>query len=133
MRIWKEKKGFFLILIVIFILAAACAMAVWQYLNSGAGTVAKIFQNGELIREVDLTHVDSPYSFTVQAADGGFNTIQVEQGKIGIIDADCPDKICQNMGMVSSTAYPISCLPHRLMIRIEKGKKNSEGLDAFTG
>ena len=43
-----------------FILAAACSMAVWQYLNSGAGTVAKIFQNGELIREVDLTHVDSP-------------------------------------------------------------------------
>ena len=132
MKIFKEKKSLYLTLIIVFILAAAASVILWQHLHSGPGTIAKIYQDGKLVREVDLTYVDSPFSFTIKSSAGGYNTIQVESGKIGVSDTDCPDKVCQRMGMVSSTAYPISCLPHKLIIHIENSTPSPDGLDAIT-
>ena len=59
------------------------------------------------------------------------NTLQLEEGSAKMILADCPDKLCVKMGMVSSAAYPISCLPHRLVIQIEDDKEETP-VDAVT-
>ena len=45
--------------------------------------------------------------------------IRVEPGRIAVIGADCPDKVCVEAGWRSDSASPIVCLPHRLVIRIE--------------
>lgn len=129
-----KKKSLILALIVICILVTASILLYLQYSGSEAGTTAQIYQDGELIREVDLTHVDAPYSFTVTTKDGNHNTIQVESGAIGIIDASCPDKVCQHTGMVSSTLYPISCLPNKLVIQLisDSTAAATEPLDGVT-
>ncbi len=46
--------------------------------------------------------------------------IRVEPGRIAVTAADCPDKVCVDAGWRSDSASPIVCLPHRLVIRIEK-------------
>ena len=79
---------------------------------------------------MSLTDVASPYEFQVEASDGGYNLIRVEKGAIGIKDADCPDKICQQRGMVSDTGYPVTCLPHKRVIQIERLTASSDGIDA---
>ena len=43
---------------------------------------------------------------------------------------NCPDKICQQRGMVSDTGYPVTCLPHKLVIQIERLTAASDGIDA---
>lgn len=80
--------------------------------------IADIYQNGKLIQSIPLNHVQEPYIITLTDTDGGTNTIEVRQSAIGIIAADCPDKICVNQGFIINSLTPITCLPHRLVIEI---------------
>lgn len=131
MDILKDKKMIILSLAILAILLAS-ASALWLQAHSDpedgletTGTkTALLYQNGQLIRRIPLTK-GADNTFTIESDGGGSNTIQVADGKIGIIDADCPDKLCVKMGMVSSAAYPISCLPHRLVIQIEDDKEET--------
>lgn len=111
-------------------LAAVCIL-IYQQQAADTGKAAAIYQDGKLIREVSLDDSQNPYTFTIDSSDGGYNTICVGDGKIGVIDTDCPDKICQDMGMISGTAYPISCLPHKLVIRILPGAGESQDIDTI--
>lgn len=76
--------------------------------------VAEIYVDGRLHSTVSLSE-DS--EFTVESSYGS-NTIQVADGRIAVISADCPDKVCVASGAISGGAVPIICLPHRLEIRI---------------
>lgn len=123
----KDKKALVLTALVILLLGISAAALYFQNRISGAAKTALIYQDGQLLHEIDLSHVAKPYTFTIEAPGGGCNTIRVEQGRIGISEADCPDKICQKMGMVETSSYPISCLPHKLLIKISSA---DGGLDA---
>lgn len=87
------------------------------YYGQRSGTVANIYLDNNCIRSVNLSTAENE-TFTVES-DWGFNTIRVENGRIHIIDADCPDQICITSGWLSETAIPIVCLPHKLVIRLE--------------
>lgn len=106
-----------------------------QLAENGSGKYAYIYQDGVLIREIDLTENKEAYEFTIEYssdAESGYNTILVDNGKIGISDADCPDKTCQHMGMISSTHFPITCLPHKLVIQIVDDAPEKEAPDTIT-
>lgn len=120
----------YFILTGVLLLIAAAALVI-QFLSADSGTVAQIYQNGTLIKEINLSAVKEDYTFDI-TTDTGYNQIRVTNGAIGVIDADCPDKVCQNMGMVSSTAVPISCLPHKLIIKLtsDDSSDNSDEPDA---
>ena len=81
--------------------------------------VATITLDGEVLDEIDLTEVQSAYSFTVTGKDGLTNTVLVEPGRIRVERADCPDG-----------SQPIVCLPNRLIIQIQGG---GDALDAAAG
>ena len=89
------------------------------YTRPAPGTVANIYREGVPLCSVDLSLVTEPYEFTL-TDERGSNVIRVEPGRIAVIDADCPDRICVEAGWLSDSASPIVCLPHRLVIRIEK-------------
>ncbi len=124
---FKNKKTLFLTLFILLILILSAAVLLIRYFTAGKAGTARIYQDGALVREIDLSDIAAPYTFTITSTDGSYNTIKVEQGAIGVTDADCPDKTCRNMGMVRSSAYPISCLPHKLLIQIAD---NDSGIDA---
>lgn len=48
--------------------------------------------------------------------DGRINTVQIENGKIRVLEADCPDHTCVRMGWLKSGSLPIVCLPNHLII-----------------
>lgn len=91
---------------------------------------ACLVQDGKVLQVIDLQKVDTPYEFDVFSADGGRNRIRVERGRIAVVDADCPDKICVHQGYIDTGAVPIVCLPHKLSVSISAAKA---GLDATTG
>lgn len=86
--------------------------------------VARIYQNGVLIREIDLEAVSESHVITVEGENGSYNNILVEKGKISVIEASCPDHVCINQGTISDGITPIVCLPNKLVIKIE----NSENM-----
>lgn len=106
--------------IAVFIAFSVCCAGIWIYrLKSTDGyKTAQIIQNGKIIRTIDLSSVKVPYEFEVTDESGGSNTIRVDRGRIAVIDADCPDKVCVNQGYIDNGAVPIVCLPHKLSVVI---------------
>lgn len=92
---------------------------------------AQIIQDGAVIKTVGLENISEPYEFDIAAQNGGYNTVRAEKGKIGIISADCPDKICVKQGFISGASMSIVCLPHRLSIVISDDKHGAA--DAVAG
>lgn len=98
--------------------------------SSGTAKTAQIIQDGEVIRTVDLQNVRELYEFEITSENGGTNTVRVENGKIGIIHASCPDKICVKQGFITNGVLPIVCLPNKLSVVVTDGRND---LDAMAG
>ena len=115
----------FLLLIIICLFVSI----IHSQLSETAKT-AQILQDGQVIQTIDLQNVKEPYEFEIIAKNGGHNTIRVENGKIGIVHASCPDKICVKQGFSTNGTLPIVCLPNKLSVVIVN---DNDGLDAVTG
>ena len=83
---------------------------------------------GEVIDTIDLTTITTPITFTVDNGHGGFNTIQAKKGKIAIIESNCPDQLCVDLGYITNSLLPTVCLPNGLVIEIQD-HTSSENLD----
>lgn len=112
-----QKTTIILTGLILLILLLSVAALLWQWNHSTKGTTALIYQEGVIVQTIDLSNPASQGEYKI-TCDQGTNTITVKDGKIGVTDTDCPDKICQQMGMIHSSSYPISCLPHRLVIQL---------------
>lgn len=121
-----KSTKFWVILIALLLILSLAAMALTLWGKTGS-TVVSIYQNGELLRTIDLSAVEEPYTFTVDGP-AGTNTIQVEPGRIRVSHADCPDQVCVNQGWISNGVVPIVCLPNSLVIQIEGGDADIDGV-----
>ena len=99
---------------------------------AGPGSVARIEVDGQVLRRIDLAAVTQEERFTVETPRGA-NTVELRPGGIRIAEADCPDQICVNTGWLTAGYTPIVCLPHRLVIALERGSEADAGVDAVTG
>lgn len=148
----NKKLNLRLILVVGFLalVLIGSLIAMWLIHSNSQGTlVAYIYQDGELLYEIPLDLVTEPYTIEVwgntsdantatapaieQSDSGdihthssGYNLIEVRHGSIGMVDANCPDKLCVHMGFQDSAMVPITCLPNKVVIqlRIEGNKDN---------
>ena len=112
----------------IIIFAALCLICALILVVMGrrSGERAEIIVDGEVVRTVELSEDNE---FDIELGGGEFNRIRVENGRIAVIDASCPDKLCVRQGYISGGGIPIVCLPHRLSVEVTGGS----GVDAVTG
>ena len=99
-----------LILIAVLVILSLVPLAV----TSHAKKIAVVKVNGLVVREVDLS---ADETFTVEVV-GGFNVVEVRGGKISVVAADCPEKICVRRGAINRSGEIIACIPHKLLIEI---------------
>lgn len=118
-----KSTKFWIILITVILLISCIAAGIVFYSNGGGNTVC-IYQNGDLIETIHLDTVTTPYTLHIESANGGYNEISVEHGRICVSDASCPDHVCINTGWLSDGAIPIVCLPNQLVIQI-KGESSA--------
>lgn len=110
--------------------ALVCAAVIILRGTVGAqNRTAVIYHNGEVIREINLDLLSEPVEFDI-SSDGHINTVRAERGRIRMLSADCPDKICVNQGWIDNGAVPIVCLPHKITIEIKGG---ADEIDAAAG
>ena len=114
------RKNIICALIAAAVVLISFGVIAYRNFDRSEALVACVYSDGELVREIDLNDVNEPYSFTVEY-DGGYNIIDVQKGSIGVTEASCPDKICVNTGRICSGAYPVVCLPNKLVIEIKEG------------
>lgn len=106
-----------ILLSVILFLFLLGALGSLFLLLSPKEELVKILSDGKVVRTIDLSCAEDE-TFVV-AYEGRTNTIEIKNGAISVIDADCPDHTCMKMGKLSSSV-PIVCLPNRLVIKFEE-------------
>ncbi len=114
-----SKKAIVVSAAVIVLISVVLAAAALMLTSAETDGLACVYSDGKKLYAIDLDTVSEPYSLTVESAYGT-NTISVEQGRICVSEADCPDGTCVKTGWISDGIIPIICLPHRLEIKIEK-------------
>lgn len=124
---FSPEKKYRLHAAVIGGLTALCAIVCIFLIvhNSGhteaSPLIAEIYQDGRLIKSLDLNSCGDMI-FTISGNNGCYNTIEVQDGRIRITSASCPDKICVNQGFIDSPLLPITCLPNKVVITLHEAE-----------
>ncbi|MCI9071967.1 MAG: NusG domain II-containing protein [Lachnospiraceae bacterium] len=105
----------------LFLFGAAGSLAVWFRPH---GSWVNVMQDGMVLYSFDLS--STPDQTIDIEYNGSINTIQIKDGRIRVLSAECPDKTCVHMGWLESGALPVVCLPNRLVI----GFAERESVDA---
>lgn len=89
----------------------------------GAGSpavAAKIQVADQIVQELSL---DKEGMWVVQGK-GHIYTVQIKEGQIRILAADCPDQICVRTGFISRHRQSILCAPGQLIIKLDAPSGN---------
>lgn len=106
------KHRFWIALCVILLVIGLVGSIVM--LRRPHGTWIEIVQDSKVLYRLDLAGAEDQ---TIKIEyEGRVNIVQIENHKVRMLEADCPDHICMDMGWLDS-AMPIICLPNHLVIQ----------------
>lgn len=111
-----NKKRNTIILITVLAVITGIGFLIQHIYFGKSGAHAIISQRGKVVAELNL---NKPVTMTFDDSIGGTNTVEVKDGMISVIEANCENQVCVMSGKISHTGEVISCLPHALLITIQ--------------
>lgn len=120
------KKADF-ILIAAVIAAAGILLFILYGLNTGSGSYVQIEINGKAVQTLPLA---TNCKFDIESANGGINTLVIEDGSAKMTGANCPDGICTNHKSINKTGESIICLPHKVVVTVTDKNTSQNEIDA---
>lgn len=128
----KNKINKYDIALILIIIVISVLILIFGGMNTveKGKKIAYVYSNNQLVGEYTLTE-DYKTEFKVENGSG-YNVVHIEDGKVWVQDASCPDKICLHQGKISNDGEFIACLPNSLMITIEDTEKNENDSDIMT-
>ena len=114
-----KRKQLFLLgdAVAILLVALLSAGLIWAFFASGRGQSAEIVVENTVVATLSLSE-DAVYPVE---ANGHHLTVRVERGEVQVVDADCPDKVCEHTGRVSRKGASIVCAAARVTVRVVGG------------
>ncbi len=112
------KKGDRLIIIIVAAVAIIALVITMMTVSDANNKVASITVDQNPYITLPL---NKDTTVTI-ATKYGSNTIEIKDGSVKVISADCPDKICVQTKAAQKVGDIIVCLPHRLIITIQKAE-----------
>lgn len=100
---------------VIVIIAVAGLLFINGTKVKGNRVVVKI--NGVETRSYVLSE-NTEFEIKTGKKNEDSNVVVIENGKVRVTEADCPDGICKNYRPISYVGETIICLPHKVVIEI---------------
>ena len=122
MKLPLKKKDWILILIIFVV--ADIAYVSHELLKDTAKAVAVVKIDGKIAGTYDL---DEDKRIKI---NNGTNIFEIKNGKVKMVEADCPDQLCVHQRAINASGENIICLPNRVVVQIET-KADSE-IDAVT-
>ncbi|MGC8659213.1 MAG: NusG domain II-containing protein [Desulfomonilaceae bacterium] len=118
-------NGDILVILMMFLLAGSLFIFLPNRLAAGGNTVY-VTVDGKLTGRYSLSHdrlvsVNGPL---------GETKVQIQAGKVRILNSPCPNHYCVRMGAVSAGGSALVCVPNRIIVRI--GRDGFGGLDAIS-
>lgn len=85
--------------------------------------------NGSEYKKVTFSDDDKPKYLDIKTKYG-YNKLEIENGKVRVIDASCPDKLDVKQGFIKDVGEVIVCLPNRMVVEIKGEKIPEKNIDA---
>jgi hypothetical protein len=104
------------------ILVISLGASLWVLLPKEQATAVKVISEGKALYTLPLSE-DTRLEIV---STNGTNVVTVENGKVAVTEADCPDHYCMDRGWCSSGTQ-IVCLPNRLVLEFV-GKTDVDGV-----
>ena len=120
-----------LVVLLVVILAAACALAVWNRSNDAGDLTAVVTVDGTEAERIPLK--DFPDLERTYSGNGYTLRVSLSPEGIRVEEADCPTQDCVHTGHISRGGQSIVCLPARVIIQLEGGAQVDTGVDAVIG
>ena len=114
------------ILLIAGLLLLSLGLFAYQRLSRETGALAVVYVNGERSGAYPLSE-DAEIRLSAWEGDG-YNVLHIEDGYASVREASCPDKICVNSHAIRYGGESITCLPNRVVVRIEGGTAG-QGVD----
>ena len=121
----RLKRDIILVLSMVIIAAAAFLIINFAFKKDGSYAVIKV--DGKVIKTLDLNSGET--TIEVNGYQGGVNKVVINDGKVSMTEADCPDELCVKTGKISRVGETIVCLPHRVVVEI-KGSPDDDSIDS---
>lgn len=85
-----------------------------SFSNLPEGESVRIYMKGNMIESLSLRR-ELERTFKVPH---GFVSIKIQDGKIGVADSSCPQKICRSAHPISTAGERIVCAPHHFLLEV---------------
>lgn len=121
----RLKRDIILVLSMVIIAAAAFLIINFAVKKDGSYAVIKV--DGNVIKTLDFNSGET--TIEVNGYQGGVNKVVINDGKVSMTEADCPDELCVKTGKISRVGETIVCLPHRVVVEI-KGSQDDDSIDS---
>ena len=106
-----------IILIASLLLVAVVSLVVVLCTRVRTNLIATISVQNEVVETIDLSKVGDE-DFYIEGLKGKLH-IHTHDGKIAVLESNCPHQDCVKMGYVGETNHPIICAYNAVSIVIE--------------
>ena len=120
-------KGDKILVLFIVLLSFLSFAYINRYAFSEQEKFISVQVNGEEIKKILFDQQLVGHTIPVET-EFGYNLIEIGDGQVRVIEADCPDKIDVKQGYISRIGETIVCLPNKLVIEI-KGESGEDDID----
>lgn len=118
-------------LVVLCVAALAIGLAVSQWRGGTSDVLTAVVSvDGE---EIDRVSLEPAAGEKTYQAGAYTLTVEYASGSARVLLSDCPTQDCVHTGAVTRSGQSIVCLPARLIIRLEGGTADPDGVDAVLG
>ena len=106
---------------LLLVLAAAICFLWMNGTFRESGDLARLTLEGKVVMEVSLDR-DGSYALKEDPSI----RFEIKNGAAAFVDADCPDKICENEGFLSKDGQTAVCLPRKVSLTIVTAGESDE-------
>ena len=110
------------IILLAAVMVVCIGLSLWLLWPREQAAAVKVISHGKLLTTLPLSE-DTAFSVL---SPGGSNVVTVQDGKVAVTQADCPDHDCMDRGWCSG-GVQIVCLPNRLVLEFT-GKASVDGV-----
>ena len=100
------------IILIAVILAVAVVLLIVTGSHGTEGSYVSVMLQNDEIARYSLSN-DGIYTI-----NGGTNTIEIKDGKVRMIEAQCPNHLCVHQGWIGLEGQSIVCLPNKVTVSV---------------
>ena len=122
----KERKYFtaFDILIIVAVVVVSVVTFITQFSRNDSELLCVVKVEGEVVHSVSLSEVNEPLSVQI---DGEYPlSVSITDNSVKIVDATCPDKLCEHSKEITRCGQSIVCLPAKVSVSLQSESQQNE-------